>query len=135
MYKELVGRNVWIIIISLVTFFLISLSVISIVGNKNLTEDLLGLTTVFTGQLNGCQNQQEMHETVDEFTAGQDWFNVYIVNQSGQVLISNDNAHSVEGAELYLSDYEINALKDLVDYETYMLARSEEHTSELQSRI
>lgn len=120
MYKELIRRNVLILVVSLVSFFFISLSVISVVSNKNLTEDLVGLTTIFVKQLNDCDNEQQMREEVDAFTYNQEWFSVCIAGQDGQIRISSDQSQAVEGEPLFLTEYELCVSQNLEEYETYL---------------
>jgi len=121
MYKELVRRNVLILVVSLIAFFFISLSVISIVSNRNLTEDLVGLTTVFSNQLQLCTDEKQMQDKVDEFAGAQQWFNVCIADSDGHILLNSDKSNSVEGVVPLLTEYELNLANATSGYETYRL--------------
>ncbi len=120
MYKELVRRNVLTLVVSLVIFFFISLSVISFVSNRNLMEDLVGLTTVLSNHLDDCNDEQQMQATVDEFAMGQDWFSICIYDSLGQIVLDSDHSQEVEGVEAFLSDYELKMSSRLEGFDTYL---------------
>ena len=121
MYKELVRRNVLILIVSLVSFFFISLFVISLVNNQNQTEDLLGLSKVLYNQVSQYSDTNQLRAEVNNFTTDQDWFSVYVANSDGQILFDTMQNSDIEGVVATLTKSELKRAQNLTEFETYFL--------------
>lgn len=91
MRNEIIKRNVLIVAISLLIFFIASIFITSYNSRKSLEKNLINISNVVNHQIYETNNELELHDVVEQFTQDQDWLQIIITNSSGFVIKDTSN--------------------------------------------
>lgn len=91
MRNEIIKRNVLIVAISLLIFFIASIFITSYNSRKSLEKNLINISNVVSHQIYETNNELELHNVVEQFTQDQDWLQIIITNSSGFVIKDTSN--------------------------------------------
>ncbi len=111
MHRELVRRNVIILTVSMIVFFLLSLYITTLVNRNNSQKQLLYLSKIVSNDIMTQTNSEEEVKTlVNAITKEQSWLSVCVATNLGYIIVDSGYDAMGEGQYIRLEQYELDKL-------------------------
>ena len=143
MRNDLVKKNIIIITIGLLLFYVLSIFSTSAVTRNSLEQQLINVSKVIYTQVEKATNDEELYKIIDSYTINQDWLRIVVADSTGLILkdstddsvgnpyytyleeneIKLINDHESESKRSYISEEEICNMEEIKDLEIIFLIK------------
>lgn len=124
MRNEIIKRNVLIVGVSLLIFFIASIMITSYTSRKSLENNLINITHVVNNQIDSTTTEDELFEVVDQFTIEQDWLHIIITNSSGFIIKDTSNDSIGTTVTQQLTEKELGLINNEADIDRIYLVEN-----------
>lgn len=101
MRDDLIKKNILIISIGLLIFYILSIFATSSVSRNTLEQQLINVSKVINTQVKETITEDELYKLVDSYTMDQDWLRIVIADSNGTIL--KDSSDDSVGNPYYSS--------------------------------
>ena len=111
MRDDLIKKNILIISIGLIIFYILTIFATSSVSKNTLEQQLINVSKVINTQVKATVTEDELYKLVDSYTIEQDWLRIVIADSNGIIL--KDSSDDSVGSPYYsiLEKNELDILK------------------------
>ena len=107
MRNDLVKKNIIIITIGLLLFYVLSIFSTSAVSRNSLEQQLINVSKIIYSQVEEAANDEELYKIIDSYTINQDWLRIVVADSTGLILKDSTNDSVGNPYYTYLEENEI----------------------------
>lgn len=123
MNKELIKRNVILLSISMIVFFLMSFFVTANVNRNNTRQQLVDISKIVGNEIiDDTYSEEEVQNVVNRVTKDQQWLTVCVANTIGTIIIDSSNDATGEGQYGTIEKSELDKISEIKEKDrTYIV--------------
>jgi len=110
MRNDLVKKNIIIITIGLLLFYVLSIFSTSAVSRNSLEQQLINVSKIIYSQVEEATNDEELYKIIDSYTINQDWLRIVVADSTGLILKDSTNDSVGNPYYTYLEENEIKLI-------------------------